>query len=348
MRRALLSTTALALSLLVAGAGAATASADALSPSPSPSVSDAPAPDLDKSEPQSESPSPSPSPSIPSTAPSDAPEDDTAALEPTLGLAPDFTCDDDPSDDFQIPEDGDGVTYTLEGGIFTATLDEGYMWGEGPVNWDPWTDRIFEEPPYLQPEPEPGTTEPFVRAVADYAFPNCNHNDETTVTVSTECTNGTGYLVYDVDAWWATDKTTVSIYPYTRDEAAQGHVVYSGNELSGRLAWDGSTPGMKSPIGPIGSGVNLPDVSDPIFSIRTGSGEDAHQALAMLDFEADDPCVGVDPSDPGDDGDDNAAGGDDDELAATGPEAAWLTAGAAALLVAVGTTLVVVRRRMSA
>lgn len=346
MRRALLSTTALALSLLVAGAGAAAASTDTPSPSPSPSVSDAPATDLD------ESVSPSPAPPSPSTDPSAAPEDDVAALEPTLGLAPDFTCDDDPSDDFQIPEDGDGVTYTLEGGIFTATLDEGYMWGEGPVNWDPWTDSIYEEPPYLQPEPEPGTTDPFVRAVADYAFPNCNHNDETTVTVSTECTDGMGYLVYDVDAWWATAETTVSIYPYTTDEAIQGRSVYKGTTLSGRLAWDGSTPGMTGQIDPSFDDPffdpESTSIDDPIFSIHTGSGEDAHQALAMLHFESAYPCADGDDGNDDGNGNGNAAGGDDDELAATGPETAWLTAGAAVLLVAVGATLVVVRRRMSA
>ncbi|GHH78594.1 hypothetical protein [Promicromonospora soli] len=326
MKRALISTAALTLSLLTAGAGTAVA-ADVPDPSASPS------------------PSISPSPS-----PSAEPDADVMALEPTLGLAPNFTCDEDPSDDFQIPQDGDGVTYTLEDGIFTAALEEGYVWGEGPVNWDPWTDPIYEEPPYI--EPEPGTTDPYVRAVADYAFPNCNHNDETTVNVTTECTDGMGYLVYDIDAWWATDETSVAIYPYTSDEAAQGRTVYDGNTLSGRLAWDGSTPGMTGPIA-VGYGDEIYDpeetaVSDPIFWIHTGEGRDIHEALAMLRFESADPCLGVDGGTGDGEGEGAADGSDDDELAATGPEAAWLTAGVAALLVAAGAALVVVRRRLGA
>jgi hypothetical protein len=330
MKRALIGTTVLAISFL-AGAGTATATE---SPSPSPSV---------------------PAPTVSASAPAD---DDAAALETALALRPVYTCDEDPSDDFELPQDGDGVTYTLENDVFTATLDEGYEWGE-TFGWDPWTDPIFEEPPYLL-TPEPGTTDPVVMPLDDFAFPNCNHNDETTVNVTTECTDGMGYLVYDIDAWWATDETTVSIYPYTTDEAVRGNVIYDGDELSGRLAWDGSTPGMTGPMHP-GYETDIYDptetaVANPIFWIHTGDGEDIHEALAKLRFDSADPCAGVDegPAPGGDDnGADNGAGagqpdGSDEELAATGPEAAWLTAGVAALLVAAGAALVVARRRLHA
>lgn len=338
MRRALLGTTALALSLLVAGAGAAAASTDALSPSPSPSASDAPATDLD----ESESPAPSPSPSVPSTAPSDAPEDDTAALEPTQLQVPTYTCDADPRDDFVLPADTAGVTYTLENDTFVATLNEGYQWADWFFN-DPYVDPAYSNFGPGFRIPEVGPTEPIAIPVADMAFPNCNYDDETTVSATTECVDGTGYLDFDIDAAWATDEVEVDLHPYTRDEALRGHVAYRGTGLSGHLAWDGSTPGMRSDLGPL---ENTPDVYDPIFWVHNGE----HGATVKLDIAVDDPCLGVDPGNPGDpgDGDDNAAGGDDDELAATGPEAAWLTTGAAALLVAVGTTLVVVRRRMSA
>jgi hypothetical protein len=320
MKRALISTAGLALSLLTAGAGTAVA-ADVPAPSASPS------------------PSISPSPSA-----SAEPDADVTALQSTLALRPIYTCDEDPSDDFVLPEDGDGVTYTLENGVFTATLEDGYEWGE-ELGTDPWTDAIFEESPYLG-TPVPGTTDPVSIPVADFAFPNCNHNDETTVDVTFECTDGMGYLVYDIDAWWATEETTVRLFPYTHDELLRGRTVYVGNELSGRLAWDGSTPGMTNAIGPIGDSgtVDLPDVDDPLFTLRTGSGNDAHQAWVKLDIESADPCLGA----GGDDGGDGAAEGDDGELASTGPEAAWLTAGVAALLVAAGAALVVVRRRLRA
>ena len=336
MRRALIGTTVLAISLL-SGAGIASAT-ESPSASPSPSAS-VPA-----------SPAPSPSPSASVSAP---PDDAGAALETALALRPVYTCDEDPSDDFELPEDGDGVSYTLENGDFTATLDEGYEWGE-VLGSDPWTDPIFEESPYLD-IPVPGTMDPLSVPVIDFAFPSCNHNDETTVDVAFECTDGMGYLVYDIDAWWATDETTVRLFPYTHDEILTGRTVYEGNELSGRLAWDGSTPGMTGEIGPIGDSgtVDLPDVDDPLFTLRTGSGNDVHQAWVKLDIESADPCSGDDGgAAPGgeDDaaGEDGASGGSDDELAATGPEAAWLTAGVAALLVAAGAALVVARRRLRA
>ncbi|MFD7022199.1 LPXTG cell wall anchor domain-containing protein [Promicromonospora sukumoe] len=336
MRRALISTTSLALSLVLVGAGAGTAIAgESPSPSPSPSVSVSP------------TPTPSPSVSEPDPETSGEPEDEVEA-QTALALSPVYTCDEDPSDDFQLPADGDGVTYALENGVFTATLDEGYVWG-AIDGWDPWTDKIYEEPPYLL-IPEPGTTDPVVRSLADFAFPHCNHNDETTVTVAAECTDGSAYLVYDIDAWWATDETTVRIYPYTTDEAAQGRIGYEGNELSGRLAWDGSTPGMDGPIdGRWGTELFDPQtkvVDDPIFSISTGSGQNAHHALAMLRFDTAYPCSDAAPGDGETGG--GSAGADDEELAATGPEAAWITAGVAALLVAAGAALVVVRRRMNA
>ncbi|MFD7022200.1 hypothetical protein [Promicromonospora sukumoe] len=332
MRRALISTTSLALSLVLAGAGAGTAiAAESPSPSPSPSVS--------------ASPTPTPSPSVGEPAPETGGEPEEEA-QTAFALRPVYTCDEDPSDDFQVPADGDGVTYALENGVFTATLDEGYVWGE-VLGTDPFTDPIFEESPYLA-TPEPGTTDPLAVPIADFAFPHCNHNDETFVDVAFECTDGTGYLVYDIDAWWATDETTVRLFPYTHDELLTGRTVYVGNELSGRLAWDGSTPGMTNPIGPIGDSgtVDLPDVDDPLFTLRTGSGNDAHQAWVKLDIESADPCDGEDGADAGEGT--AEAGSDDEELAATGPEAAWITAGVAALLVAAGAALVVARRRLQA
>ncbi|MGW2093983.1 hypothetical protein [Promicromonospora sukumoe] len=333
MRRALISTTSLALSLVLAGAGAGTATAaESPSPSPSPSVSASP------------TPTPSPSVSEPEDDTGGEPDDEVEA-QTALALRPVYTCDEDPSDDFQVPADGDGVTYALENGVFTATLDEGYVWGE-VLGTDPFTDPIFEESPYLA-TPEPGTTDPLAVPVADFAFPHCNHNDETFVDVAFECTDGTGYLVYDIDAWWATDETTVRLFPYTHDELLKGRTVYVGNELSGRLAWDGSSPGMTDPIGPIGDSgtVDLPDVDDPLFILRTGSSNDGHEAWVKLDIESADPCADADQGD-GEGG--GSAGADDEELAATGPEAAWLTAGVAALLVAAGAALVVARRRLQA
>ncbi|WP_036959096.1 hypothetical protein, partial [Promicromonospora kroppenstedtii] len=248
--------------------------------------------------------------------------------------APVYTCDEDPSDDFQVPADGDGVTYALVDGVFTATLEDGYEWGE-VLGTDPFTDPIFEESPYLD-TPEPGTTDPLSVPVADFAFPRCNHNDETFVDVAFECTDGLGYLVYDIDAWWATDETTVRLFPYTHDEILRGRTVYVGNDLSGRLAWDGSTPGMTGEIGPIGDSgtVDLPDVDDPLFTLRTGSGNDAHQAWVKLDIDSADPCLDAAPGDGESESEGGGSADADDELAATGPEAAWLTAGVAALLVA--------------
>jgi hypothetical protein len=323
MRRALLSTTALALSLLVAGAGAAAANTDDPSPIPSPSVSDAPATVLDESE-------------SPSTASSAEPE-----LETTYVAAPTYTCDADPSDDFQLPADTEAVTYTLEGDNFVATLNEGYEWGEQP-NPDPDYD-VYESTPGFE-FPFTGPTDPVVMPIADMAFPHCNHDDETQVAVSAECTDGMGYLVYDIDAPWApADGKNVTLVGNTGDEVAHARS-YRGIGLSGRLAWDGSSPGGEHPF-------EFGEVSSPFFTIVVETPEGTHKATEKVNrYRAEDPCLGVDPGDPGDPGDggDNAAGGDDDELAATGPEAAWLTAGAAALLVAVGATLVVVRRRMSA
>ncbi|MBA8810002.1 hypothetical protein [Promicromonospora sukumoe] len=333
MRRALISTTSLALSLVLAGAGAGTAmAAESPSPSPSPSVSVSP------------TPSPSPSVSEPDPETGGEPDDEVAALEYTGLDVPTYTCDTDPTDDFALPADTDGVTYTLEDGVFVATPNEGYQW----VDWyfsDPWVDPAFSNFGPGFRIPEVGPTEPIAIPVADMAYPNCNHDDETTVDLSTECVDGLGYLVYDIDAWWATEDTTVRIYPYTKDEAIRGHIVYEGTELSGRLAWDGSSPGMTSEIGPIGSGVNLPDVDAPIFSLSTG-GPEKHAAIVKADFSADDPCLDAAPGDGESGG--GSAGADDEELAATGPEAAWLTAGVAALLVAAGAALVVARRRMRA
>jgi LPXTG-motif cell wall-anchored protein len=340
MKRALISTAALALSLLTAGATTAVA-AESPSPSASPSPVDGATASLDVA--------PSPSPSLsPSVSPSAEPDADVTALQSTLALRPVYTCDEDPSDDFVLPEDGDGVTYTLEDGVFTATPDEGYEWGE-VLGTDPWTDPIFEESPYLN-TPVPGTTDPVSIPLADFAFPNCNHNDETTVDVTFECTDGMGYLVYDIDAWWATEETTVRLFPYTHDELLTGRTVYEGNELSGRLAWDGSTPGMTNEIGPIGDSgtVDLPDVDDPLFTLRTGSSNDAHQAWVKLDIESADPCLGADGDDSGDSGDGAAGGdkpGDDDELAATGPATTAGVLTVAAALVAGGALLIFLRRK---
>lgn len=330
MSRFLISTAGLVVTLGLVGTGAGTALA-AESPSPVPSVSA------------------STEPTVPADAaeePADdaAAEDAAAAVQEALALRPVYTCDEDPSDDLQLPANGDGVTYALEDGAFTATLDEGYVWGEA-VGWDPWTDPFFEEPPYLT-DPVPGTTDPVVIPLADLAFPHCNHNDETTVDLSTECVDGVGYLVYGIDAWWASADTTVRVFPYTRDEALAGRSVYEGTDLSGRLAWDGSTPGMTDSIGLDGTGVDLPDVDAPIISLRSSDAE-PHEAVVKVDLEADDPCLG---SSAGDDAAAGGADGSDDPpvLAATGPEAAWLTAGVAALLVAAGAALVVARRRLRA
>ncbi|GAA4724693.1 hypothetical protein APR04_003574 [Promicromonospora umidemergens] len=344
MKRVLIGTTALAFSLLIAG----TSTAAALDESPSPSPSVSPAPSISPVPDVSASPSASPSAEPSATTPAERPS--VAGLE-----VPTFTCDTDPSDDLVLPENTEGVTYTLEDGVFVATLAEGYEWADWFFS-DPWVDPGYDDFPPGFRVPEYGPTDQIRVPVADMAFPNCNHDDETQVTLATECADGTGYLVYDIDAWWATEDTTVSVFPYTKDEALRGHDVYQGNELSGRLAWDGSTPGMTSPIGPIGSGADLPDVHDPIFSISTGSGQDAHEALVKLPFQADDPCL-EDDGGNGDDGnsDDGSSdggigvaegGGSDDELAATGPEAALLTAGVAALLVAAGAALVIARRRL--
>lgn len=335
MKRALISTAALALSLLAAGAGTAVA-AESPTPSVSPSAADAPAASLDVAPSPSLSPSPSPSA-----------EPDAAALERALALRPIYTCDEDPSDDFELPEDGDGVIYTLEDGVFTAALEDGYEWGE-VLGTDPWTDPIFEESPYLD-TPVPGTTDPLSVPVADFAFPQCNHNDETAVDVTFECTDGMGYLVYDIDAWWATEETTVHLFPYTHDELLAGRTVYEGNELSGRLAWDGSTPGMTNEIGPIGDSgaIDLPDVDDPLFTLRTGSGNDAHQAWVKLDIESADPCLvaGGDGDGSGDDAAGGDKAGDDDELAATGPATTAGVLTVAAALVAGGALLIFLRRK---
>jgi hypothetical protein len=320
MRRALFSTTSLALALVVAGAGAAVA-AESPSPSPSPSVS-VPA-------------SPSPSPSV--GAPEDEPateEDTTAQAQYTFPEAPTYTCDADPSDDFQLPADSEAVTYTLEDGSYVATLSEGYEWGEQP-NPDPDYDRYEATPGFGYPFT--GPTDPVVMPVTDMAFPHCNHDDETQVSVSAECTDGLGYLVYDIDAPWApADSNGVTVVGNTGDETAHARS-YQDVGLSGSLAWDGSSPGGQHAF-------EFDEVFKPIFFVRVETPEGLHRATVKLnDFIAEDPCINAAPG-IGEGGAD-ADGDGDEELAATGPEAAWLTAGVAALLVAAGTALVVVARR---
>jgi hypothetical protein len=331
MRRALLSTSSLTLSLVLVGAGAGAATAaESPSPSPSPSVS----------APASPTPSaPAPEPSTEPEAPETGTEDDAAvtAVEKTGLDLPTYTCDTDPTDDFTLPADTEGVTYTLEDGVFVATLNEGYEWADWFFS-DPWDDPGFDNflPGY--DVPDGGGTDPIAIPVADMAFPNCNHDDETTVDVTTECVDGTGYLAYEVDAPWATAGTRLRIFPYTADEALRGYDVYDGTELSGRLAWDGSSPGQTGDVA-------LDDIGviRPIFLL--GSGPTSHRATVKIDFIAeDDPCLGANPG-GADAGTGTAEGGSGEELAATGPEAAWLTAGVAALLVAAGTALVVVARR---
>src|SRR5690606_18445026 len=123
MSRFLISTTGLVVTLGLVGTGAGTGLA-AESPSPVPSVSASTEPTV---------------PADPAEEPADdaAAEDAAAAVQEALALRPVYTCDEDPSDDLQLPANGDGVTYALEDGAFTATLDEGYVWGEA-VGWDPW------------------------------------------------------------------------------------------------------------------------------------------------------------------------------------------------------------------
>ncbi|MGW2093984.1 hypothetical protein [Promicromonospora sukumoe] len=328
MRRALISTTSLALSLVLVGAGAGTATAaESPSPSPSPSVSVSPTP----------TPTPSPSVSEPEDETGGEPEDEVAPqAKYTFPEAPTYTCDADPTDDFQLPADSEAVTYTLDGGNYVATLSEGYEWGEQP-NPDPDYDQYEATPGFAYPFT--GPTDPVVMPVADMAFPNCNHDDETQVSVSTECTDGLGYLVYDIDAPWApADSNGVTVVGNTGDETAHGRS-YRDVGLSGSLAWDGSSPGGEHAF-------EFDQVFKPIFFIEVEKADGTHNATVKLnDFIAEDPCLDAAPGD-GEGG--GSAGADDEELAATGPEAAWITAGVAALLVAAGVALVVARRRMSA
>ncbi|MFD7022198.1 hypothetical protein [Promicromonospora sukumoe] len=281
MRRILTRTIVLTLALLTVGTGIATAT---------------------------QSPSPSPSPSVPDGPP-----------RPAFVEAPTFTCDTDPSDDVVLPADTEAITYTLEDGVFLATLSAGYEWGETELP-DPWRQAGYTPYPGFE-IPVTGPTDPRVMPLADMAFPSCSHDDETLVTLSTECTDGTGYLVYDIEAPWApAGAKIVDLYANTSNEADGAISQYSGIGLSGRLAWDGSSPG--------GDGYGFsgtpsdPDIDNPVLTLRHETPEGAHRAIIKgVDFLAVDPCDGVGGG--GDGGDRGTAGGDepagpDEELVVTG------------------------------
>lgn len=258
------------------------------------------------------SPSPSTSPSAPAVL--------------AYVQAPTFTCDTDPSDDVVLPPDTEAITYTLEDGVFVATLSAGYEWGETEIP-DPWRQAGYTPYPGFE-IPVTGPTDPRVMPLADMAFPSCSHDDETQLTLSTECTDGMGYLVYDIEAPWAPPGARiVDLYANTSNEADGAVSQYSGIGLSGRLAWDGSSPG--------GDGHGFsgapsdPDINNPVLTLRHETPEGAHRAIIKgVDFLAVDPCAGTDgggggDDGGGDDGDGGAAGGDEsagpeEELVVTG------------------------------